>query len=98
MNFLLIMPRITSKVGDSYQFPLGLPYVSAVLKDKFNIITCNLNHRYGTVEDVLAAEIEKHNIDVVMTGGLSFQFWPVYQIVQCAKKINKKLLTIVGGG
>lgn len=98
MKYLMVMPRIVSKVGDAYQFPLGLPYVSAALKQAdIDVLTVNLNQIEGTVEDILIEKIESKNIDVVMTGGLSFQYWPIYQILEIVKK-HTDALTVVGGG
>ena len=99
MNFLMVMPRIVNKPDEAYQFPLGLPYVSAALKSAgFNVFTVNLNHYSAPVDEILKNMIEKHHIDVVMTGGLSFQFWNIYQILEGVKNYNANLMTIVGGG
>ena len=99
MNILIAMPRIVNNVGEAYQFPLGLPYVSAALKKaNFRVFTINLNHHNDTVQNLLISQINEHNIDVVMTGGLSFQFWSIYQIVEIVKNYNPKLVTVAGGG
>lgn len=99
MKCLMVMPRIVSKVGDAYQFPLGLPYVSAALKKAgVEVITLNLNQKEGTVKELLIKYIEQNDIKIIMTGGLSFQYWPLYQILETVKNYNKELLTVVGGG
>lgn len=99
MKCMMVMPRIVSKVGDAYQFPLGLPYVSASLKrEGIDVLTVNLNQIEGTVEEILIDKIKNNNIDVVMTGGLSFQYWPIYQILEIVKNYDRSLLTVVGGG
>lgn len=99
MKYMMVMPRIVSKVGDAYQFPLGLPYVSASLKrEGIDVLTVNLNQIEGTVEEILIDKIKNNNIDVVMTGGLSFQYWPIYQILEIVKNYDRSLLTVVGGG
>ena len=99
LNFLLVMPRIVNKVGDGYSFPLGLPYVSASLKKAgFRIFTYNLNHHAGEVEDVVREQIEENNIDVVLTGGLSFQYYPIKQVVDAVKNVDESIPVFVGGG
>lgn len=99
INILIAMPRIVKKAGEAYQFPLGLPYVSAALKNaNFSVFTINLNQYNETVRDLLIEQIAKSKIDVVMTGGLSFQFWSIYQIIEIVKHYDEKLLTVVGGG
>lgn len=98
-NYLLIMPRFVDKVGEWYHFPLGLPYVSASLKaEKFNIFTVNLNNIDEAVDVVLRNEIVKNNIDVILTGGLTFQYESIYKILRITKNINPSIITIVGGG
>lgn len=99
LNFLLVMPRIVNKVGDGYSFPLGLPYVSASLKKAgFQIYTFNLNHHAGEVEDLMREQIREHEIDVVMTGGLSFQYYPIKQLVDAVKSVDADIPVFVGGG
>jgi radical SAM superfamily enzyme YgiQ (UPF0313 family) len=99
MNYLLVMPRLVETIGDGYNFPLGIAYVSAAMKRAgFNVFTLNLNHHAGEVIDLIRAEVEAHDIDVVATGGLSFQFWLVEAILKAAKKIDPDIITIAGGG
>ena len=99
LNYLLVMPRLVQNVGDGYSFPLGIAYISAVMKKSgFNVFTINLNHHKGKISTILRREINKNKIDVVATGGLSFQYTTVKEVVEAAKKINKKIITIVGGG
>ncbi len=98
-NFLLVMPRIVNNVGDGYSFPLGLPYVSSSMKKAgFNVFTLNLNHYPGCVEDLIREKIKKYHIDAVFTGGLSFQYYPLYQLAEAVKKIDKDMFLMVGGG
>lgn len=99
LNFLLIMPRIVNQVGDGYSFPLGLPYISASMKKAgFHVFTCNLNHCAGKVEDIIAEQIRQHHIDVVLTGGLSFQYYPIKQLLDAVKRVDSKIPVFVGGG
>lgn len=99
LNFLLIMPRIVNKVGDGYSFPLGLPYISASMKKAgLQVFTYNLNHHAGKVEDIVAAQIRENHIDVVLTGGLSFQYYPIKQLVDAVKNVDSKIPVFVGGG
>lgn len=32
LKYLLVMPRFVQNIGEGYQFPLGLPYVSSSMK------------------------------------------------------------------
>lgn len=99
LKYLLIMPRLVQTIGDGYSFPLGIAYVSGSMKEAgFDVTTLNLNHVEGTVTDIISEEIERHNIDVVATGGLSFQYPSVREIVETVKTNNPETITVVGGG
>ncbi|MBF0383078.1 MAG: cobalamin-dependent protein [Magnetococcales bacterium] len=99
LNFLLAMPRLVQKIGDGYVFPLGMAYVSASLKRAgFNVITLNLNHHEGNLEDILKNTIVTHNINIVGTGGLSPQYHLVKNILKTVKTINPDIITVTGGG
>ncbi len=99
LNYLLVMPRLVQEIGDGYSFPLGIAYISSSMKKEgYKVIALNLNHRDGEVFNIIKQEIEKDKIDVVATGGLSFQYNTVRNVIEAAKKIDKKIITIVGGG
>jgi|10_taG_2_1085330.scaffolds.fasta_scaffold00692_19 radical SAM superfamily enzyme YgiQ (UPF0313 family) len=99
LNYLLVMPRLVQKIGDGYSFPLGISYVSASMKKAgFNVFTLNLNHHEGKVPDIIRKAIEEHDIQVVATGGLSFQYPSIKEIVETAKHADSSIITIVGGG
>ncbi|MFH1355417.1 MAG: cobalamin-dependent protein, partial [Candidatus Omnitrophota bacterium] len=99
LNYLLIMPRLIQNLGDGYSFPLGIAYISSSMKKAgFNVRTINLNHRKGEVLEIIKEEIEANKTDVIATGGLSFQYSTVKNIVEAAKRADNKIITIVGGG
>lgn len=99
LNYLLAMPRIVNKVGDGYSFPLGLPYISAAMKAAgFNVFTYNLNHHEGSVDDLIREQIDRNNIDVLLTGGLSFQYYPLRQLTEAARNYKPDMPIFVGGG
>ena len=98
-NYLLVIPRLVLNIGDGYSFPLGLPYISSSMKQAgFNVTTLNLNHLDGDVFTILNDVIERDDIDVVVTGGLSFQYNTVKRVIEAAKKNDPRIITIVGGG
>jgi len=98
LNFLIVMPRLVQVVGDAYQFPLGIAYISSALKAAgYNVYTLNLNH----IEDVfgeLEKVIKEHEIDAFMTGGISVQFNTLFELVKFTKKIKPNIINIMGGG
>lgn len=99
LNQLLVMPRFVDKIGEWYNFPLGIPYVSSSLKKEgFNLFTLNLNNVEGSIYDILKKEIREKKIDIVSTGGLSFQYGAIKNILDATKSIKPDTITIVGGG
>jgi len=99
LNYLLVMPRLIQKAGDGYSFPLGIAYISSSMKEAgYNVKTLNLNHVQGDVAEIITQQITTHGIDVVATGGLSFQYNTIKSIVAAAKQVNGNIVTIVGGG
>ncbi len=96
-KYLIVMPRFIQNNGDGYQFPLGICYISSSLKAKgYDVHTMNLNHQESPSD--LEKYIRSHEIDVVMTGGLSVHYQAVRDILQTAKRVDQNMITIVGGG
>jgi anaerobic magnesium-protoporphyrin IX monomethyl ester cyclase len=99
MKHLVVVPRITLKVNDWYQFPMGIAYISAALKKAgFSIFTLNLNHLDGSVADLVREEVTKNDIDVVMTGGLTGQYGAMREVFEAAKATRPSIVTVAGGG
>ncbi|MDM8517351.1 radical SAM protein [Desulfobacterales bacterium HSG16] len=99
MQYLLVVPRIVNKLGDWYWFPTGIGYISSCLKSAgFDIQVLNLNHREGTIYDILKQHISTYNNNVVLTGGLTGQYGAIRNVVESVKRINPIVTTVVGGG
>lgn len=98
-NYLIVMPRFVDRVGEWYQFPLGIPYVSACLKTAgFNVYTLNMNSEEGDTSTVIGKFLVENNINVVLSGGLSIQYFAIKEILDVAKKVKPDVITIAGGG
>ena len=99
LNCLIVMPRIVEKKGDWYFFPLGIAYVSSSMKKAgLDVINLNLNDTDKNVEEVMFEYVNKFNIDIVLTGGLTGQYNSIREIICSSKKCKKKIINIVGGG
>lgn len=97
MNFLFVVPKFVG-AGQYYSFPIGLAYVVSYMKHKgFNVFCLNLCHSDDPIEQQLRKSIEDKHIDVVCTGGMSFYWNEVSEVVETAKKINPEIITVVGG-
>lgn len=98
MKVLLVAPKFVEKVGLYYTFPLGLAYISSVLKKAGHDVCClNLNHRENPVE-ALVQVLHTFSPDVVGTGGLSPHFNMLRDILALVKAIKPDARTMLGGG
>lgn len=97
LHYLLIMPKVAINVNVKYNFPVGIPYLSAAMKQAgFNVTTINPNHTEDDIYTILKDKL--NDIDVLLTGGLSGQFYLVKELIDAAKRIKPSLTVIVGGG
>ncbi len=96
---LLIAPRYYGKVGEHYEFPVGLACISSVLKKAgFNVLCVNLNHEYQDDKTVITEFIANNKIDIVCSGGLSQNFAILKEMFSIVKEFDSNIKTIIGGG
>jgi anaerobic magnesium-protoporphyrin IX monomethyl ester cyclase len=101
LDLLLIIPKYfdTEGINYSYSFPLGLPYISAVLKQAGHRVDClNLNHYSGTVQELIDRYLRSEKqYDHVMTGGLSTDYNQIKKVADAVHKASPKTGLIMGG-
>lgn len=92
-------PYHTTRADYDYNIPVGLAYISSVLKkDGYEIKWLNLNHYDGTVDDVIKKTLSREKYDFVLTGGLSV-FYPIIKsCVDAVRKHAPDTQIITGGG
>lgn len=99
MNYCIIMPRSARNDQASYAFPIGMAYVSAALKATGRtVITYNLNYKHEELREILSELIQKYNIDVIASGGLTTQYSELFELFKTVKQIKPDIITWVGGG
>ncbi len=101
MNYLLVMPKKLSTGANttSIIFPLGIAYVSAAMKQAgYNVVTANLDFPEGDTHALLRETMLANRIDVVCTGGLSLDCHKIKDVIDTARTIDPKVITVVGGG
>jgi radical SAM superfamily enzyme YgiQ (UPF0313 family) len=82
----------------NYLLPLGLPYISAVLKRAGKDVTCvNLNHRTGLIKDIIK-EITEVHYDIVFTGGLSLFYPHLKDTIKYFREFSPLTKIVIGGG
>ncbi|MAH03330.1 hypothetical protein CMI39_00920 [Candidatus Pacearchaeota archaeon] len=100
MQILLIIPRynLTNKADYQYVFPLGLGYISSVLKkEKYNVDCLNLNHFNGKIEDLITKKLNHKKYDFVCTGHIGIGYAIVEKIINTVKNHNSQPKVIFGG-
>lgn len=96
LGFLFIHPKI-ARQGEYYEFPLGMAYVTAVLrKQGFAVHVLDLCHGDEPIVDQIRAMMDS-NINVVCTGGMSVKCGAIEEVVKAVRAINPTLPLVVGG-
>ena len=99
MNYLLVMPKSLGSIDHFNIFPIGLAYVSASLKQAgFRVFTANLDYLEGDTASILERLLREHDINIVCTGGLSRDCHKVKEVIDIARGINPRVISVVGGG
>ncbi len=108
MNILIIAPKsvpesgvlsVANGVNFQYLFPLGLAYISAVLKQNRHRVDCiNLNHFSGDSGGIIKNKIKSTGYDIVCTGGLSIAYKQIKMVVDAVRVFGKREKIIIGGG
>ncbi len=81
-----------------YLLPLGLPYISAVLKQAGKDVTCvNLNHNSGHIKDIIKETTSAH-YDIVFMGGLSLFYPHIKDTIKYIREFSPLTKICVGGG
>ena len=99
MNYCIVMPKLTQINEQSYQFPIGMAYVSSSLKATGrNVKAYNLNYKSGDVKDLIGNLIQEYDIDVLATGGLTAHYHRLREILEAARAAKPDIILAVGGG
>jgi anaerobic magnesium-protoporphyrin IX monomethyl ester cyclase len=99
MRTLLILPRYVDSTLKVYDMPLGILYISSVIKQAGKeLYTLNLNNEEGTIEEAVTKAIIEIDPDVCASGSISIHFQTVSEIFQAARKIKPDIINIAGGG
>lgn len=100
MKILLVVPRynLSNKRNYDYNFPLGLAYISAVMKKaKYDVDCLNLNYLNGHVNLLMNAKLNSKKYDIVCTGGNALIYPVIELILTSARNHQSHPKTILGG-
>lgn len=99
-NILLVIPKyhLTNKADYQYNFPLGLGYISAVLKKQGHNVDClNLNHLNGKTEELVFRKLNRKKYDFVCSGHTGIGYTAIEHILKAVNSHPSKPKTIIGG-
>jgi len=110
LKILFILPRFNRDQALIYQkdnnapdynylMPVGMPYIIAYLKRAgYEVEGLNLNHKYGTVTQVVKDAVTKTHYDIIFTGGLSSMFSVINEIICTIRDNSPETVIVIGGG
>jgi len=101
MKILIIIPRwfVGDIVNYRYMFPLGLAYISAVLKQAGCQVNClNLNHYPGRVDSLIEKSLKQAKYDYVCTGGISTFYNQIKTVIDAVRQADPAVGIVLGGG
>jgi len=103
MKILLIVPKytyshLTKNPSYSYYFPIGLGYIAAVLKKEgYDLDYLNLNHHYGTVEELIKNKLDRAKYDFVLSGHMGIGYLMIEKIINSVNSHPSKPKIVIGG-
>lgn len=99
-KIFIIVPRYNPYREKSYyEFPLGLAYISACLKQaNYAVDVLNLNHYEASQLDLIGHKMTVNNYSYVLTGGLSAHYKQLKGIVDDIRNSDPNAIVVTGGG
>lgn len=99
-KILIIIPRysFTNHINYCYSFPLGLAYISSVLKKEGYSVDClNLNHKKGEIKDIIKTTLKQKEYSFVCTGNMAIGYAATKNIICAVRKQKSNIRIILGG-
>lgn len=99
-NILIVIPRyaFTNKINYRYTFPLGLGFISAVLKQAgYNVECLNLNHKEGYIKEIIETALDRKKYDYVCTGSNSLIYAVIEKILIAVRAHSSRPKIVLGG-
>ncbi len=99
-TILIVVPRynLGNNINYNYLFPLGLGFISAILKRAGYQVDClNLNHKEGKLRDVINKSLSAKKYDYVGTGSNSLRYSVIERIIETVHEHGSKPKIILGG-
>ncbi len=102
MKILIVAIRFNPDVKNAnynYHMPVGLAYISSVLKKNgYEVNWLNLNHYDGIIDDLIRKALAQERYDCILTGGLSIFYPRIKSCVNSIRKYAPYAQIVLGGG
>lgn len=97
MKYLLVAPKYVDRYGEPRTFPLGLAYISSMLKAEGHTVHCvDLNYEPDQPAQVVERLMAEHSPDVVGMGAVSTYIGQVRAVFEAARRVKPSVINIVG--
>jgi anaerobic magnesium-protoporphyrin IX monomethyl ester cyclase len=100
-EILIIIPRVilSSRDHKKYVMPIGLAYISSVLKrNHYKVDFLNLNFYGESVEEIIKMSLLKKEYNYVLTGAICTYYFAIKDCVDATRKYTPSSKIILGGG
>lgn len=98
-NLLLVVPFFSEGGHAFSSITSGTAYINSALRNHgFNVECFCMSGESENPTKLLMRKIVESEIDVVLCGGLTFQYKNLKTIFDTAKEVNRGIITIGGGG
>jgi radical SAM superfamily enzyme YgiQ (UPF0313 family) len=98
-KLLLVVPFFSVGGHTFSSITVGIAYINAAVRNRGHNVECFcMSGESGNAIELLKAKIIEHKIDILLCGGLTFQFKQLKTIFGAAKQVNGDIITIGGGG
>lgn len=96
---IIVIRYIPLKERSYYEFPLGLAYVSACLKQAgYDMDVLNLNHYGGSQLNLIRDKMTRNKYRYVLAGGLSAHYQQIKRVVDDVRHCDPAAVIMIGGG
>lgn len=99
-KLLFVIPKysLTAAKNYTYFFPMGMAYIVSVLKKAgYTVDVINLNHREGTIQEMLYPELNNKKYDFVCTSGMVIHYSIIEKLLKSIRNHPSKPKIILGG-
>ena len=98
-NLLLVSPWTVAQSGGAYSnLPMGTVYINSAIRNAGFNVFCLAFTGEKDADNILRKTITENEIEIVLCGGLTFQYRQIKHVNKIVKDLSPQIITIGGGG